>query len=170
MELPPHSSRVSGSIMSLDCCCAEFLAFFPCLHWVIPKSLQAHSWTDYCKLVYECVSICVHGILQCCPIQCVFLHNVFLAQSFLPRIYWHWIHHDPDQNKAVSIKKLKVKMCTLFTHCLEMPAQKIWPLKIQLPDWEIFYVPEETSSFPTLSSYLYFLFCPTLIYRETYPR
>uniref|UniRef100_A0A4W4F066 O-acyltransferase n=1 Tax=Electrophorus electricus TaxID=8005 RepID=A0A4W4F066_ELEEL len=24
--------------------------------------------------------------------------------------------------------------------------------------------------FPTLSSYLYFLFCPTLIYRETYPR
>ncbi|XP_053492901.1 sterol O-acyltransferase 2 [Ictalurus furcatus] len=28
----------------------------------------------------------------------------------------------------------------------------------------------EAASFPTLSNYLYFLFCPTLIYRETYPR
>ncbi|KAF7664595.1 hypothetical protein LDENG_00169510 [Lucifuga dentata] len=28
----------------------------------------------------------------------------------------------------------------------------------------------ETPRFPTLSSYLYFLFCPTLIYRESYPR
>ncbi|XP_066521525.1 sterol O-acyltransferase 2 [Hoplias malabaricus] len=28
----------------------------------------------------------------------------------------------------------------------------------------------EPCRFPTLSSYLYFLFCPTLIYRETYPR
>ncbi|XP_072540869.1 sterol O-acyltransferase 2 [Salminus brasiliensis] len=28
----------------------------------------------------------------------------------------------------------------------------------------------EACRFPTLSSYLYFLFCPTLIYRETYPR
>uniref|UniRef100_A0A3P8VMX3 Sterol O-acyltransferase 2 n=1 Tax=Cynoglossus semilaevis TaxID=244447 RepID=A0A3P8VMX3_CYNSE len=28
----------------------------------------------------------------------------------------------------------------------------------------------ESPSFPTLSSYLYFLFCPTLIYRESYPR
>ncbi|XP_069002990.1 sterol O-acyltransferase 2 [Embiotoca jacksoni] len=28
----------------------------------------------------------------------------------------------------------------------------------------------ESHRFPTLSSYLYFLFCPTLIYRESYPR
>ncbi|XP_071400670.1 sterol O-acyltransferase 2 [Centroberyx affinis] len=28
----------------------------------------------------------------------------------------------------------------------------------------------ETPRFPTLSSYLYFLFCPTLLYRESYPR
>uniref|UniRef100_A0A8C4F4T3 O-acyltransferase n=1 Tax=Dicentrarchus labrax TaxID=13489 RepID=A0A8C4F4T3_DICLA len=28
----------------------------------------------------------------------------------------------------------------------------------------------ESPRFPTLSSYLYFLFCPTLIYRESYPR
>uniref|UniRef100_A0A674N394 Sterol O-acyltransferase 2 n=1 Tax=Takifugu rubripes TaxID=31033 RepID=A0A674N394_TAKRU len=28
----------------------------------------------------------------------------------------------------------------------------------------------ENPRFPTLSSYLYFLFCPTLIYRESYPR
>ncbi|KAK0145822.1 Sterol O-acyltransferase 2 [Merluccius polli] len=28
----------------------------------------------------------------------------------------------------------------------------------------------ETQRFPTFSSYLYFLFCPTLIYRESYPR
>ncbi|XP_046732615.1 sterol O-acyltransferase 2 isoform X1 [Silurus meridionalis] len=28
----------------------------------------------------------------------------------------------------------------------------------------------EAARFPTLSSYLYFLFCPTLIYRESYPR
>ncbi|XP_075997252.1 sterol O-acyltransferase 2 isoform X3 [Genypterus blacodes] len=28
----------------------------------------------------------------------------------------------------------------------------------------------ETPRFPTMSSYLYFLFCPTLIYRESYPR
>ncbi|XP_056157629.1 sterol O-acyltransferase 2 [Lampris incognitus] len=28
----------------------------------------------------------------------------------------------------------------------------------------------EAPRFPTLSSYLYFLFCPTLIYRESYPR
>ncbi|KAM9859323.1 sterol O-acyltransferase 2 [Aulostomus maculatus] len=28
----------------------------------------------------------------------------------------------------------------------------------------------DTPRFPTLSSYLYFLFCPTLIYRESYPR
>ncbi|XP_053088046.1 sterol O-acyltransferase 2 isoform X2 [Pangasianodon hypophthalmus] len=28
----------------------------------------------------------------------------------------------------------------------------------------------EAARFPALSSYLYFLFCPTLIYRETYPR
>ncbi|XP_058486611.1 sterol O-acyltransferase 2 [Solea solea] len=28
----------------------------------------------------------------------------------------------------------------------------------------------EAPKFPTLSSYLYFLFCPTLIYRESYPR
>uniref|UniRef100_A0A3B3CIB7 Sterol O-acyltransferase 2 n=1 Tax=Oryzias melastigma TaxID=30732 RepID=A0A3B3CIB7_ORYME len=28
----------------------------------------------------------------------------------------------------------------------------------------------ETSRFPTFSSYLYFLFCPTLIFRESYPR
>ncbi|KAI4884898.1 hypothetical protein NFI96_031679, partial [Prochilodus magdalenae] len=28
----------------------------------------------------------------------------------------------------------------------------------------------EACRFPTLSSYLYFLFCPTLIYRESYPR
>uniref|UniRef100_UPI0037E93E33 sterol O-acyltransferase 2 n=1 Tax=Semicossyphus pulcher TaxID=241346 RepID=UPI0037E93E33 len=30
--------------------------------------------------------------------------------------------------------------------------------------------PKEGERFPTLSSYLYFLFCPTLIYRESYPR
>uniref|UniRef100_A0A3Q3QJC4 O-acyltransferase n=1 Tax=Monopterus albus TaxID=43700 RepID=A0A3Q3QJC4_MONAL len=29
---------------------------------------------------------------------------------------------------------------------------------------------EERPRFPTFSSYLYFLFCPTLIYRESYPR
>uniref|UniRef100_A0A3B5BBC1 Sterol O-acyltransferase 2 n=1 Tax=Stegastes partitus TaxID=144197 RepID=A0A3B5BBC1_9TELE len=28
----------------------------------------------------------------------------------------------------------------------------------------------ESPRFPTFSSYLYFLFCPTLIYRESYPR
>ncbi|XP_062853542.1 sterol O-acyltransferase 2 [Trichomycterus rosablanca] len=30
--------------------------------------------------------------------------------------------------------------------------------------------PKKDVRFPTLSSYLYFLFCPTLIYRESYPR
>ncbi|KPP59980.1 sterol O-acyltransferase 2-like [Scleropages formosus] len=32
------------------------------------------------------------------------------------------------------------------------------------------YSPGEAPKFPTFSSYLYFLFCPTLIYRESYPR
>ncbi|XP_068614322.1 sterol O-acyltransferase 1-like [Brachionichthys hirsutus] len=38
------------------------------------------------------------------------------------------------------------------------------------PESEQMPSPGQSPRFPTLSSYLYFLFCPTLIYRESYPR